>query len=141
MIKRVFVYLFCLCGALMLAQTKSRVHVTYTNSYCGGARPTPEIEQEAITPRDFHDVHMVFEGRTRVKVKTDSAGNFTASLKPGKYKVRLTKLKNEAHYTNYDPACSKMLKAVYGELIVTKGVYDYLLNLHFPCNPCQLPKP
>ena len=126
---------------LSQAKSKVKVHVTYTNSYCGGAKPTPEIEQKYQTPRNFHDVHIVLDGKVHCKTKTDSAGYFSLPLKPGKYTIHLTKLKNEAHYTNYNPSCKQMLKASYGELIITKGVYDYELNLHFPCNPCEPPRP
>lgn len=133
--------LILLAAHLSCGQTKTRVHVTFTNSYCGGARPTPEIEQESKTPIDLSKTSLLLAGKSQVKVKTDSAGWFTAPLKPGTYQVRMTKVKPAGYVTNYDPACKKMLKATYAELIVTKGVYQYELNLHFRCNPCELPRP
>lgn len=120
---------------------KVKVHVTYTNSYCGGARPTPEIEQKTKTPRTLHDVHLILTGKKHCKTATDSAGYFSLPLKPGKYKVQLSYHKNDAHETNYNPSCKKMLNMSFGELIITQGVYEYELNLHFPCDPCSPPRP
>lgn len=143
-----FTPLFFLVCALMLlsvvktsAQTKIKVHLTYTNNYCGGARPTPEIEAKTKIPQNFHDVHIILKGKMHCKAKTDSLGYFSLPLKPGIYKIHLTKLKNEAHFTTYDPSCEKMLNASYGELIVEKGKTEFEVNLHFPCNPCEPPRP
>ncbi len=122
------------------AQTKVKVHVTFTNSYCGGARPTPEMEEAIRKEKDFHDVHIILKGKMHCKVKTDSLGRFGATLKSGKYQIHLTKFKNEAHFTNYNPGCVKMLKASYGDLLIEKGKTEYKINLHFPCNPCEPPK-
>lgn len=135
---RKFLLVFFLLPAFtLLAQHKARikVHVTYTNSYCGGARPTPEIEEKYKTPRDLSEYHLVLAGKRTHKVKTDSTGNFTATLPRDTYKIHLTR-KKESLVTNYDPSCEKMLKASYGELIVSDEK-EYTINLHFPCNLCQ----
>ncbi|HXB41658.1 MAG TPA: hypothetical protein VNZ49_14050 [Bacteroidia bacterium] len=139
--KKIFTYFFLIFSFALPAQTKVKVHVTYTGNYCGGARPTPEMEEIAKTPKNFHDVHIILNGKIHCKAKTDSLGYFTLPLKPGKYKIYLTKFKNEAHYTDYDPSCPQMLKASYGDLIIEKGNTEYEINLHFGCNPCGPPKP
>ena len=139
--KRLLYLLLILTPYTFFAQTKIKVHVTYTNNYCGGARPTPEMEELARTPKNFHDVHIILNGKIHCKAKTDSDGYFSLPLKPGTYKIYLTKIKNEAHFTTYDPSCKKMLKMSYGELILEKGKTEVEVNLHFPCNPCELPKP
>ncbi len=123
------------------AQKKVKVHVTFTNQYCGGARPTPEIEKEVNTPHNLHDVHLIIKGKKHCKAATDSLGNFSLPLKPGKYKFYLSYHKNDAHEANYDPTCKKMKDMSFGELTVEKGKMEYETNLHFPCNPCELPKP
>lgn len=138
--KKIAVLILSIFSASLFAQAKARVHVTYTNSYCGGARPTPEIEQEVKVPLEFTKATLLLVGKRKKKVKTDGSARFTASLKPGKYQVRLTKARPAPHATNYDPSCKKMLTMSYGELIVTKGVHEYELNLHFPCNPCGPPR-
>jgi hypothetical protein len=139
--KKIFTYFFLIFSFAIAAQTKVKVHVTYTSNYCGGARPTPEMEEIAKTPKNFHDVHIILNGKIHCKTKTDSLGYFTLPLKPGKYKIYLTKFKNEAHYTGYDPSCPQMLKASYSDLIIEKGNTEYEINLHFGCNPCGPPKP
>lgn len=136
-----FTYVLLLCTTTFFGQSKVKVHVTYTHSYCGGAQPSPEMEAIARTPKDFHDVHIILNGKMHCKAKTDSLGYFSLPLKPGKYKIYLTKHKNEAHYTSYDPSCLQMLKASYGDLIIEKGVQNAEVNLHFGCNPCEPPKP
>ena len=133
--------LLILAPYTFLAQKKVRVHLTYTNSYCGGARPTPEIEEDIKTKRNLHDVHLVLKGKKHCKAFTDSTGAFTLPLKPGKYKIYKSYHKNEAHYTNYNPGCQKMREMSFGEVIIEKGKTDYEVNLHFPCDPCALPKP
>jgi hypothetical protein len=123
------------------SQTKVKVHLSYTNSYCGGIKPSAETEAQLQKPRNFHDVHVILNGKMHCKAKTDSLGNFSLPLKPGSYKIYLTKHKNEAHFTAYDPSCEKMLKMSYAELIIEKGKTAAEANLHFPCNPCEPPRP
>jgi len=139
--KSIASFLLILAPYTFLAQNKVKVHVTYTNSYCGGARPTPEIELAAKTPRNLHDVHLVIKGKKHFKIVTDSTGSFKLPLKPGKYKVFMSYHKNDAHETNYDPSCKKMMQMPFGELEVIKGVLAYETNLHFPCSPCEQAKP
>lgn len=123
------------------AQKKVLVHVTYTNSYCGGARPTPEIEEELRTPRKLHDVHLILKGKKHCKIATKAAGEFSLPLKPGKYQFYLSYHKNDAHEVNYDPACTQMKKMSFGELVIEKDKHEYEVNLHFPCSPCDKAKP
>jgi hypothetical protein len=140
--KRFFLYvLLTLIPATFFSQAKVKVHLTYTNSYCGGVEPRPEMQAELQKPKNFHNVHVILNGKMHCKAKTDSLGYFTLPLKPGIYKVYLTKFKNEAHFTNYNPSCPEMLKMSYAELIVEKNKTEIEGNLHFPCNPCEPPRP
>jgi len=136
-LRKFLAYFFLTASFSIFAQQKVKIHITFTNQYCGGARPTPEIEAGYNTPKDFHDVHVILKGKMHFKIKTDSLGHFSAALKSGKYQIYLTKLKNEAHFTNYNPACKQMLQASYGELLIEKDITEYEINLHFPCNPCE----
>lgn len=139
--KTVFFLLLLLTPYTFLAQKKIKVHVTYTNSYCGGARPTPEIEEELRTPQKLHDVHLILKGKKNCKTATDANGDFLLPLKPGKYKFFLSYRKNDAHEVSYDPNCPQMKSMSFGEITIEKGKAEYEVNLHFPCSPCERPKP
>jgi hypothetical protein len=72
------------------AQTKTlNTQLTYIEPYCGGARPTPEMEKDAQTPRPYANrkVYVVSEKRKVDTLTTDDKGNITFKLKKGKYKV------------------------------------------------------
>jgi hypothetical protein len=130
-------YVFISLQLTLFSQQKVKVRVTYTNSYCGGARPTDEILQKHNTPKVLADYKIKLENKKVVIIKTDSLGCFTHKLNTGKYLIFLTEEKNKTLFLNYNPNCIKMTKASYGELIVKKGETDYEINLHFPCDPCQ----
>ena len=79
---------FFLASFTSFAQQKVNVHVTYTNSYCGGAKPTPEILEECNTFKDLKNFHILLGAKKQVKVKTDSTGSFTFfGLPAGETKV------------------------------------------------------
>ena len=130
--------LFYHLSLIIFGQQKVNVSVNYTNSYCGGARPTSEITQKYNTPHQLTNFKMTLVGQKNIAVTTDTEGSFSYPLKPGKYVIYLTREVNKNLVVNYDPSCEKMLRSTYGELTIKKHKYDYLVNLHFPCNPCQL---
>ncbi|HTA61469.1 MAG TPA: hypothetical protein VK835_03395 [Bacteroidia bacterium] len=132
-----FISLFIFLQFVVFAQQPVKVFVSYTNSYCGGARPTDAILAKYNTPNKLTNFKIKIAGKKTSVVTTDTAGCFTHKLKPGKYFIFLTEEKNKNLFINYDPNCVKMLKAYYGELIIEKGKNDYKINLHFPCNLCQ----
>ncbi len=63
--------------------------ITYIQPYCGGARPTPEMEHEAEKPKSYSGktIVIVSESGKIDSVKTDKDGSFKRSLKYGKYKL------------------------------------------------------
>lgn len=122
----------------MFSQQKVKVFVSYTNCYCGGARPTEEILAKYNTPRKLAKFKIKLVGQKTELVTTDTAGYFIKKLKPGKYSIFLTEEKNKNISINYEPSCSKMLTMNYGELNIQKKTSNYVVNLYFPCNPCQL---
>ena len=135
--RKTLTYFFILLGFSFFAQQKVKIHVSFTNSYCNGARPTEEIMAIYNTPKNLSDFDVLLEGKKHIKVKTDSTGCFTKTLKVGIYKIYLTSKNNLKLYTNYYPLCDKMLHMPFGKLVVEKGKKEYELSLHFPCNPCE----
>lgn len=74
----------------IFAQTKTlTVQINYIEPYCGGARPTPEMEKDAQTPKPYANrtVYVVSGKGKSDSVKTDNNGIAIFKLKPGKYKV------------------------------------------------------
>ena len=128
---------FIFLQLFMFGQQPVKVFVSYTNSYCGGARPTNEIIDKYNTPAKLTNFKIKLVGKKNMVLITDSLGCFTHKLKPGKYAVFLTEENNKNIFTNYDPFCVKMLKTSYGDLLIEKGKNTYQINLHFPCNLCQ----
>ena len=135
--RKFLLYFFLVLNFTLFSQQKVKVHVTFTNQYCNGAAPTPEILERYNTPQNLADFYILLESKKQLKVKTDSAGHFSAPLQQGVYKVYLTTKTNENLYTNYNPACNKMLHAPYGKLVIEKNKKEYQINLHFPCNLCE----
>jgi hypothetical protein len=135
---RFFLFIVFTCIQFTLfCQQKVKVRVTYTNSYCGGARPTNEILKRYNTPQALSEYKIKLKNKKTVIVKTDSSGYFMHKLNVGKYLVFLTEEKSKTLFLNYNADCIKMIKVSYGELIVEKGKSVYEINLHFPCNPCE----
>lgn len=70
------------------AQKKVMLEVKYFQPYCGGARPTPEIEKDAQTPKAYASqmIYFVSQKGTVDSVKTNEVGIFYKQFKPGVYK-------------------------------------------------------
>lgn len=103
-------------GLLFSAGCAQRVVVqklTYLAPYCGGARPTQQILDEAAKPKLYANRTIVLlNGSKADSVKTDNSGQFRKKLKPGNY--RLVESWRYYHSTpdgapleNYDSDCLK----------------------------------
>jgi len=85
-----FLLLLLHCSFAGISQKKSlTLTITYTEPYCGGARPTKEIEEATQTPKPYakKTVVIVSESGKLCVVKTNSAGVLKVKLKEGSYKV------------------------------------------------------
>lgn len=79
--------------------------ITYTESWCGGARPTEEMEREFATPKPYAYYHLYLRKDTNniklpiyMHIVTDSLGYFSIKLPAGKYTVVDDRKKDEATY-------------------------------------------
>lgn len=63
--------------------------IKQTHPYCGGARPTPEIEAAAREPQPYagQKLFIISDKGKKDSLVTDAEGNFKTDLKPGVYKV------------------------------------------------------
>ena len=134
---RYLIIIFLFLQSEVFSQQKVTIHFTYTNSYCGGARPGNEILAKYNTPKKLAGFKLKLTDKKNVFVTTDTSGSFSHKLNPGKYLIFLTEEINKNIFTNYNPACIKMKTASYGELEIEKGKKEYQINLYFPCNPCE----
>jgi hypothetical protein len=119
--------------------------VTYTNRYCGGARPGEEILAEYATPKNFVSTTIYLKrkkgGKVIYKIVTDKDGKFKKCIKPGKYFLYMSIYYNKKLPLNFNPKCT-MSWTSYGEVeILDHAKKLYLLNLHFDCDPCSPPRP
>jgi hypothetical protein len=144
---------------LSLSAQKVRVEipVSYTRPYCGGARPTEEMEKEAATPKPLIGATFIWlseDGRSD-SVRTDSEGKLHLKLKKGSYKIyeawryRLD-TPNNLPIENFDKLC---LRAEWEQstfqVTVTKKKYDYRIlqpivkvcDWSLPCLQGEVPVP
>lgn len=80
-----FISSFTSCAQKKLASKK----IEYTEPYCGGARPTPEMEEEAQKPKPYagKTIILISESGKIDSAKTDDKGVFKKKISPGKYNV------------------------------------------------------
>jgi hypothetical protein len=75
--------------SFLAQKVRVTIPVTYTRPYCGGARPTEEMEKEAATPKPLTGTTLIWlsENGKADSVKTDAEGKLKLKLKTGTYKV------------------------------------------------------
>lgn len=82
--------IFLFSGCACFAQKKQvTVNITYTQPYCGGARPSKEIEEESRKARPYakKKIMIVPEKGKACSAKTSATGELKLKLKPGTYKL------------------------------------------------------
>ncbi|MCE2963800.1 MAG: hypothetical protein ACK5UE_03475 [Chitinophagales bacterium] len=70
------------------------LHITQTVQWCGGARPTEEMEKEFNTPKPYPNYNLFIRKDSNdlskhplFSIQTNESGKFTLKLPPGKYVV------------------------------------------------------
>lgn len=90
MLKTTSVLLLLLSSFFCLSQKRSIcLAITYIEPYCGGARPTKEMEEEAKKAKPYikKSIIVVSESGKIDSAKTDALGLLNLRLRPGKYKL------------------------------------------------------
>lgn len=105
---------FILLSFFGFSQKKTKLNFTYTIPYCGGARPTPEMEAKAEIKHPFAKKTIIYiaENGKVDSVKTDSKGTCCVKLKYGTYKFYESwkyykKTPNGQALNLFDNACLK----------------------------------
>jgi hypothetical protein len=76
-------------AASSCAQKLATVKISCIQPYCGGAKPTPQMEEDAqkLKPYSNKTVILVSEAGKIDSAKTNSEGVIKSKLAPGKYKL------------------------------------------------------
>jgi len=116
----------------------------YRLRYCGGARPTPEIEESFRQEYALVNQNIRFTNASDpadfVNTKTNANGNFSVGLRPGTYNFFL--LSTPGSKVPPNPECQKYYDRSYGQIVVPAGgATNMHLLFSFPCDPCSPPRP
>ncbi len=86
--KKLLTLVFLISAFLTFGQKRLiRCQVTQKHPYCGGARPTPDMEKDALIPKPYARKTFIYKIKSKVdSVTIDDNGFFTVTLKPGTYK-------------------------------------------------------
>lgn len=116
----------------------------YKLRYCGGARPTPEIEEQfrkeyPLASQKVKFVN-VYDESDYVITATDANGRFTVGLHEGVYDYYIVFTPGSSLPPN--PDCQKYFDNAYGKIWIEAGNWSgFKLLYTFPCDPCSPPKP
>jgi exonuclease III len=119
--------------------------VVFTNGYCGGARPSKEMEEEFKKEFPLKSSTILLKNKEsgkHIKINTGDDGNFSAELESGVYDYFMTEKYSKTMGASFRSSCDKWLKRCFGQLKVVSGkTKGYKLNFGFGCNPCEPPRP
>ena len=120
----------------------------FTQSYCGGARPTPEIEAEAQRQRPLPSTRLLVRPANEPEAKaitleTDARSRYQICLPPGLYYVYMSGSMSKLSPVRFDPSCEQWLKTPLGQIEVSAAAdanQNVSLMLAIGCNPCEPPR-
>ncbi len=128
-----------------------RLKVEYLQPYCGGARPTPEMEKDAQTPKNYANRTIIFVSSNGKidSTKTNASGDLKIKLPIGNYKMyeawRFYKASPDGSSKDkYDKEClSQEWTKDFGKVTVTKKTIaqsdkEYIVNYCDHMFPCLL---
>lgn len=113
--KNIIFFAFIFLSYLGFTQKKTKLNFFYTIPYCGGARPTPEMEAQTQIQHAYIKKTIIYvsdKGKVD-SVKTDNKGNICLKLKDGTYKFYESwkfykKTPNGQPNNLFDDACLKL---------------------------------
>lgn len=120
--------------------------LTFNQRYCGGPRPTEEMEAQldSLRPLPNTTIYLARKkgGKFIYKLVSDKNGNFKKRMRAGKYFVYMSKNYTQQTLPNFNPNCAKWMKTNFGEVEIINGEKkSYSINLRFGCDPCSPPRP
>ncbi len=157
LIVTVFVSVICMIYACNLNQKKAALNsekksnliqvkgkAVYTTRWCGGARPTPQMEAEHAKARAVRHTSLIFTNIAtgkKIICKTDEQGNFKFSATAGKWEYRFDR---DFYSANKDKAggsipkeCDKFYNKAYGTISCNSDTSELVVKFKLECNPCR----
>ncbi len=122
------------------------IMVSFTNCYCGGARPSDEIldSYKTIYPLINSTIELRKKGSKNAPLllSTDYKGMINTTLEKGTYQYYMTKKYSTETGCMFSSSCDVWLKQSFGEITIgTRQNNKYTLVYSFNCNPCEPPRP
>jgi hypothetical protein len=110
--------------------------VYYTRPYCGGARPTEEIEAERKKSILLMNTTLKMKNKAGVVyvVTTNDKGIFRSGIPAGQYDVYVTEKTNKTIYNVSPETCENCLTEPLGNVIIRDG-QQASFTIHFRCGP------
>ena len=148
--KKLILFFIVLIAFSACAQQKKMVefNVTYSNRYCGGARPNPELlkKEKERYPFVLSTIKLIAvkEDSSQKKAKAyilklNNSGRGKLSIKPGNYEIFLgNKIGKQLQSINLNSNCPPSFARSYGNIEINADNTQPLeVNLVFPCDPCD----
>ena len=155
--KKIIFFIAVLQSFVSLGQKISIKHeMLQLRPYCGGARPTKEMEEQGRTSQPYANLTLIYKSdKGKIdSVKTDGKGFLIANLKPGTYKFfepwkYYKKTPDGSPFSSYNKTCIegewkkedlKITVAAKGNPIIKNNITvakcfwdnDCLLQKHMP---------
>lgn len=124
-------------------QHSSTLTIIVTESYCGGARPSEELEQQLSTPHPYINktIYLVSANGKIESLKTNESGQTIISNEIGSYNL-FTEEKHLAKIGPHDPEGCKSWKEKADYVYDLKNdVTASIIQFHISCNRCIPPAP
>jgi len=116
--------------------------VTFSNHYCGGAKPSDEMMEGYRTQYPLKNSTILLKSKNQkdkaIKIKTDKEGNFNMPLDAGTYDYYMTESYNQDMNCSFNSSCKKWLNKCFGQIKIKEGKNSgYTIIFDFECNPCE----
>jgi hypothetical protein len=116
----------------------------YRLKYCGGVKPTPEIENQFNIqyPLAMYKIRLISDSNPSdvIDISTNASGFFSAEFGAGTYSYYL--LPTVGSKVPSDSDCPNYYNRSYGKMTIPDGgLSGALLLFVFPCDPCNPPRP
>ncbi|MFN5183988.1 MAG: hypothetical protein ACK5D5_13290 [Bacteroidota bacterium] len=118
---------------------KKKITITYTRSYCGGARPNDEIINALNQPKVLANCKIKLESDGKIKKKfkgrTNEKGELEIKIKKGKYILYIASNEKNKSELPFDKSCKKLRKKALSNFEISDK--ETSIEIRIPCNPCD----